>query len=117
VPGRRELQKIILTLVDELPAVHVQNRLMSCTDRDIALALSGLTDDEIDRVLHHVSQSKARRVVEEIRLKHHRHLDRKNLDLITLRIVHSLRSERSVTGDRGFLRPRRPNQRGSIDRG
>ena len=108
---RRELQKAILSLVSELPSVQVQNRLMSCTDRDIALALAGLTDDEIGAVLTHISQSKARRVMEEIRVGYHRHVDQKHLVLTTRLIVQSLQSERSLSGTKGYIRPRRPKQR------
>lgn len=109
---RHEFQRTILSLVSNLPSVQVQNRLMSCTDRDIALALGGLSDEEIGQVLSHVSQSKARRIMEEIRLGNHRHADQNHVVLAARLIVQSLQSERSLSGTKGYVRPRRPKHRG-----
>ena len=101
------LQQSLLRLVAKLPAVQVQNRLMACTDRDFALALTGLESEDSERLLAFVSSSKADRVREEIRLQQARHAESKLAVIALSTIIRSLESNRAVTSQRSYLRPRR----------
>jgi hypothetical protein len=108
VTDRLILQKSLLRLVAKLPVVQVQNRFMSCTDRDFALALMGLQDEDAEHLLALVSPSKANRVREEVRLQEARHVEGEHVVVALKSIILSLESNRTVAGRRSYLRPRRP---------
>ncbi|MCK4515942.1 MAG: hypothetical protein KAU31_11830 [Spirochaetaceae bacterium] len=100
-----------MRLVAKLPAVQVQNRLMSCTDRDFALALVGLESEDSEQLLAFVSPSKATRVREEVRLQETRHVESTHIVVALNTIIRSLESNRIVVGRRSYLRPRRPRSK------
>lgn len=102
------LQQSLLKLVASLPAVQVQNRLMACTDRDLALALRGLPTEESEDLLKMISPSKADRVREEIRLQERRRVEDRYIVVALRSIVLSLESNKYVAGQRSYLRPRKP---------
>lgn len=93
--------------MDRLSPVHVQNRLMACTDRDAALALVGMTGDEVHSVLGHVSPRKASRVLEELALGERRRVEEKHLLAALQTVLQSLEGERVVAGQRSYVRPHR----------
>ena len=101
------LQRQLLTLIESLAAVQVQNRLMACTDRDIGLSLLGVDEHAVDRVLHHVSPKKAERIRDEIRMDRSRHVESRYVAMAVRTVIASLQSERAVAGSRSYLRPRR----------
>lgn len=104
---RGALQHQLLELVRNLPRVQVQNRLMACTDRDVALALVGLTDVERESVLATVSVRKAARIREEVALQERRRVDPKHAVFALGVVIGSLESEGLVKGNRSYLRPHR----------
>jgi hypothetical protein len=108
VIDRVVLQKSLLRLVAKLPVVQVQNRLMACTDRDFALALVGLEEEDAEHLLALVSPPKARRVREETRLQEKRHVEGEYVVVALKSIILSLESNRTIAGQRSYLRPRRP---------
>lgn len=105
---RTAFQRRLLSLVRQSPRVQVQNRLMACTDRDVALSLTGMSEEEADAILSCVSSRKAERVREERRLADRRHLDEKHIVFSINVLIASLQSDRAVAGRRSYLRPRRP---------
>ena len=108
VTDRYRLQQSLLKLVATLPLVQVQNRLMACTDRDVALALVGLESEDAERLLACVSPAKAARVRDEVRLQEGRHVQNEHAVVAIGTILRSLESNRIVAGQRSYLRPRRP---------
>ena len=104
---RAALQHQLLEAIAELPAVQVQNRLMACTDRDVALAMVGLTDEEADSIVSRVSPRKAARVRDEHRLEERRHVDEKHIIYALNVLINSLRGDRPMAGRRSYVRPRR----------
>lgn len=107
---RRARQKRLIELVRSLPAVQVQNRLMASTDRDIALALAGMADEEEATVLAHLAPRKADRVREELALEERRRVDEKHIVSSLDVLIASLLGDRTMTGRRSYVRPRRPER-------
>jgi len=107
---RRARQKRLIELVRALPAVQVQNRLMACTDRDIALSLAGTTSEEEASVLVHLARRKADRVREELALEERRRVDEKHIVYSLDLLIASLLGDRVMTGRRSYVRPRRPDR-------
>jgi Mg/Co/Ni transporter MgtE len=104
---RGALQHRLRQLVAKLPAVQVQNRLMACTDRDIALALMGMTPAEAQSIVSHVSSRKASRVLEELALEERRRVEERHVIHALNVVITSLAGERSIAGPRSYVRPRR----------
>lgn len=107
---RTALQKELLTLLETLPAVQVQNRLMACTDRDVALSLLGVPPDRLQTVLQSVSARKASRVLAEIALEERRRVEDRCLALSLQTVITSLSGDRPAPGTRSYVRPRRPER-------
>jgi len=103
---RSTLQHNLLVLIETLPAVQVQNRLMSCTDRDLALAFTGMSEEAVDRILQSIAASKSGRVRDEIRLQKTRHVESRYSIAALRTIIASLESNRTVAGQRSYFRPR-----------
>lgn len=99
-----------MELVRTLPAVQVQNRLMASTDRDIALALAGMADEDEAAVLAHLAPRKADRVREELALEERRRVDEKHIVYSLDLLIASLVGDRALTGRRSYVRPRRPQR-------
>lgn len=87
--------------------VEVQNRLMACTDRDLALAILGMDDSDTCAILATISPTKAARVREEKHLQDARHVDRTHIVTALLTVIQSLETGRIVPARRSYLRPRR----------
>lgn len=104
---RAALQHRLLELLEKLPAVQAQNRLMGCTDRDVALALIGMSDEDAERVLAPISPRKAQRVREERALEERRHVDPRHIVSALTTVIAALRGERNRAARRSYLRPRR----------
>lgn len=98
-PDRR-----LLKLLRSLPASDVQNRLMRITDREIAVALLYLVDEERNYVLSFLGGAKKRRVEEEIE-----YTDRMRIRYPQYRImIESVIEQLGGTGGgpvRSYLRP------------
>ncbi|MFP4549779.1 MAG: hypothetical protein ACLFNT_03155 [Spirochaetales bacterium] len=105
--ARAKLQVKLLTLIDTLPAVHVQNRLMACTDRDLALALAHLEAGEVARVTDRLSARKAERVLSEIFVEERRHVEDRYRVMSLQAVIGSLEQDRIVSSTRSYHRPRR----------
>ena len=74
-PVSTDNERLLAVLRSRRP-VQVQNGLMKCADREIALALGRMEEEDIASALSRIPQQKARRVREELRyqkrLKNHR---------------------------------------------
>lgn len=101
------LQRTLTSLIESLPPAQVQNRIMACNDRDVALSLSRMDQETIEKILGMIARSKADRIREEIRLQESRHVEHQHIAAALRTIVQSLERNRSVAGQRSYLRPRR----------
>jgi hypothetical protein len=110
VTQRTILQKRLVELEETLPAVRVQNSLMACADRDVALALIGMELSARARVLSHLSTMKAARIVEEIELCERRRVDEQHLVYALNLVLTSIEGDRTVAARRSYVRPRRPRR-------
>lgn len=104
---RAALQRRLLELIETLPPVLAQNRLMTCTDRDLALALVGMGAEDAERVLAPISPRKAQRVREERALEERRQVDARHIIAAITTVIAALRGERNRAARRSYLRPRR----------
>ena len=101
-----ELRKELCELVANLPSTQVQNRLMACPDRQLAIALLDMESDRVESIIARVAESKARRVREELSLAAVRGLDVRDRQRVLNQLVSALRSDRQVEAKRSYLRPR-----------
>lgn len=104
---RPALQRLLLNTVRRLRRVEVQNRLMACTDRDLALAILDMEDSDARTILATVSPKKAARVREEEQLHDARHVESTHVVAALLTVIRSLETGRLIPGQRSYLRPRR----------
>jgi hypothetical protein len=116
VPGRgpgisrQALQTQFLALVETLPAVTVQNRLMACSDRDLALSLLGADPAVVSSVLATVSHRKASRVLAELALEERRRIQDRYVVMSLSTVLRSLSGKRAAPATRSYLRPRRRDE-------
>lgn len=80
---------------------------MACTDRDVALALLGMTPAEVQSIVSYVSARKASRVLEELALEERRRVEEKHIVHALNVVATSLSGDRSISGPRSYVRPRR----------
>lgn len=97
----------ILDLVRVLPAVDVQNRLMTVTDGDFAVAMLYMKDHERERLLGFVSTEKARRVREELRRNEHVRILYTQYEISAGTVIRILSGSRGVQATKRYFRPRR----------
>lgn len=80
---------------------------MASTDRDIALSLAGIADQDEATVLARLAPKKADRVRQELALTERRRIDEKHIVHSLDLLIASLLGERAVAGSRSYVRPRR----------
>jgi hypothetical protein len=107
--ARRALQQRLLSLLETLPDVQVQNRLMACTDRDLALCLLGIDAPRVHEALGLISSRKSARVLSELALEERRHVADVHIVMSLERVIESLTGSRPLPGTRSYIRPRRNN--------
>ncbi len=95
----------LLTLVRMLPAVTVQNTLMACEDRNIAVCILYYTQDERDEVLSHVHGRKANRIRDEYVFLKSRNVKAGDHRRITDHIIHRLAGGRTVLPISSYRKP------------
>jgi Mg/Co/Ni transporter MgtE len=97
----------LLRIVRSLPRTDVQNRLMSVTDREMALAMMYLPDNDRNFLLSYVSRQKSDRVREELRLQEHIRITYGQYLRGITNVIESFRSPGPVKSMKSYLRPRR----------
>ncbi len=100
--------RTLLSVIATNDRVHVQNALMTVSDRDLALALMCLIDRERSMVLQRISPSKARRVHAEVVLHQRLHIEYRQYHDAIQRVIARLRGEAAAARAGSYLRPRRP---------
>ncbi len=97
----------ILKLVKTMNPVEVHNRLMKASDRNIALALLYLGNDERNRILSYLSAEKVRRVRDEIALNAKRRISGKHYRLAYDDVLQFLKQQTKQENLKSYIRPRR----------
>jgi hypothetical protein len=105
------LEQRLLDLIRALPTATAQNRLMSASDRDLALALFSMDEQKQDMVLSHLSKIKADRVREELLRHRHTRIRYRYQESALHTLIRHLSSERPVKGARSYYRPTRISRR------
>ncbi len=101
----------LLTLLHTLPPLLLQNTLMACTDRDLAMAMLRFSSVERELLLGRLAPAKRDRVREELTLQRRVRISdghyRASLDAV----IRRLSSQRSGEPVRSYLRPCRTPRR------
>lgn len=101
----------LLQLVRALPPLHLQNALMRCSDRDLALAVRHMTTDERQLVLAPLAGAKRARVLSEPAILAGVRVTDRHCAAATETVISALLNGHgkpsATTGS--YLRPRRPD--------
>lgn len=97
----------ILKLVKAMNPIEVHNRLMKASDRNIALALLYLENDERNRILSCLSAGKARRVRDELALNERRRIAGQHYRLAYEDVLQFLRQQNKKESLKSYVRPKR----------
>ncbi len=97
---------ILLTLLRSLPPVHLQNNLMGCTDRDLAMCAVLLEPPDEALLLGPLSPRKRLRVQEEEALIERRRIPPEHFQSSVSLVERRLRSGRPAGSVRSYVRPR-----------
>ena len=62
---------LLLKLVRDLPRVQVQNRLMACTDRDVALSVDGMQEADAGMIVLHRDREHDRKAARPTTIDEH----------------------------------------------
>jgi len=94
----------VLDLIQALPAVDVQNRLLRVTDKEIATALLYMADDERRRVLDLLGTVKGRRISEELTRQQRSRVEYSYYETAVRTVIRNLEGA-AVRGARTYYRP------------
>jgi len=101
----------LMNLVQHIPTVTVQNRLMAASDRDIALSLMYIESERRQRILSLLSARKRERVVDELRLQERLRITSDHYERAIRNVISALAQDRNQSSIRSYLRPRRSRNR------
>ncbi|TVR90507.1 MAG: hypothetical protein EA428_08350 [Spirochaetaceae bacterium] len=96
----------LLNLLRSLPPVHLQNNLMGCTDRDLAMCAVLLESRDEALLLAPLSPRKRLRVQEEAALIARRRIPPEHFQGSLELVERRLRSGRPAGSVRSYLRPK-----------
>ncbi len=94
-------------VLQEMPHVERQNRLMSISDREIAVAMMYMEDRDRNRVLAVLSPVKSRRIQEELRLHERLTIQYDDYVKAVQEVMRRLESGQQKSRFKSYLRPRR----------
>ena len=97
----------IITAVEAVGHITAQNKLMGVNDRDLAIALERMSEDERHVIFANISRSKRQRVEEEIERQSHVNVTYAQYILSAEAIVATLLSKKPGYSTKSYLRPRR----------
>jgi hypothetical protein len=108
--GKKSLESLestLLSILRNMTHVDAQNKLMACTDREIAVAILYMNDDNREFIFTFLAQSKIERINEEIKvLKKKKITDERYRKIIT-RLIKHLKGEGSDPRGRSYFKPRK----------
>ncbi|MFO8065064.1 MAG: hypothetical protein ACQETQ_01000 [Spirochaetota bacterium] len=95
------------------PDVVVQNRLITASDRDVALSMLYLKDGDRARMLEKLSAAKQRRIVEELERHEHLQITYAQYESAIRSIIRALEQDSVQQKVHSYVRPRRASRRSS----
>lgn len=101
----------LLQIVRSFPRAEVQNKLMTVTDRELALSMMYLSDSERSLVLSRLGKQKAERVREELRLQEKLRITYGQYLQAVNNILEKFRFSGSKKSMKSYLRPVRQSKR------
>lgn len=100
------VHKLIL-LLQNMTHVNAQNKLMGFKDREIAVAMLVMNDDDKDFVFSFIAGAKTNRIQQEIRLLKKTRVSDATRTIILKRLIKALEGEDKNQERRSYFRPRR----------
>lgn len=100
-------QNRLLQVIRRLPTAEAQNRLMSVTDRELALSMMYLSEPDRNFVLSYISGKKSERVREELRLQQKIRITYTQYSRALNNIVNRLQTAGPADSMKSYLRPYR----------
>ena len=101
------LQTTFLSLLRNMTHVMTQNKLMACTDREIAVAMLHMDDVDREYVFSFLARSKEERIKEEIRLLKKTRITKEHYRKILLKLIKQIKGEGSGPQSRSYFKPRK----------
>ena len=95
----------LLTLLHTLPPLLLQNTLMACTDRDLAMAMLRFSSVERELLLGRLAPAKRDRVREELTLQRRVRVSDAHYQASLDAVIRRLSSQRGQEPVRSYLRP------------
>ncbi len=87
--------------------VEAHNRLMASPDRDIALGMMYMNDDERNEILARLAPAKASRVVEEVRLQERLQIRQDHYETAVSNLLSRISGTGKPSFSGSYIRPRR----------
>lgn len=101
------LETTFLSLLRNMTHVTTQNKLMACTDREIAAAMLYMDDVNREYVFSFLARSKEERIKEEIRLLKKTRITNEQYRKILSRLTKHINGEGSGPQQRSYFKPRK----------
>ncbi|MBN2536522.1 MAG: hypothetical protein JXB88_26805 [Spirochaetales bacterium] len=101
------LVKKFISLLQEMPHVNAQNHLMGFKDREIAVVMLHMSDDDKDFVFSFLAGSKIDRIRQEIRLLKKTKVSDSIREMIFSRLIKCLEGEKKKPERRSYFKPGR----------
>ena len=97
----------LLILLRTLPDLQLQNSLMACTDRDLAMVMRRFAQEERAMLMRHLAPAKRKRVVEELELQRRVRISDEHYTASLEAVLQRISLRRPQKSVRSYLRPRR----------
>ena len=96
-----------ISLIRGMTYENAQNKLMACTDREIAVVMLHMEENERDFIFSFLAHSKSGRIKEEIRLLKKTKVTYEQYTLILSRLIKRLKGNGEGPQRRSYLKPRK----------
>jgi flagellar motor switch protein FliG len=107
----KNVKKVVMRILHTHTGIVLQNTLMKIPDREIAVALMALNEQERSLVFSHISQAKTRRVQQEIRYQFTLDIRPDRYEKIVGKFVSYFEPGKKQFKDKSFIRPMRRKRR------
>ena len=98
-------------LLDIIPHVDLENRLMAISDREIAISMKFMDDQHISKILTCISKKKAMRIRSELHLQDRLNIHYNQYKIAASHVIDKIQSVRNKSSLRSYIRPRRYKDR------
>ncbi|MCW8966313.1 MAG: hypothetical protein OQK82_06475 [Candidatus Pacearchaeota archaeon] len=97
----------LVSIIRSTAYEHAQNKLMACSDREIAIALLYTKDEEKDFIFSLIAKSKSMRIKEELRLLKRVKVTYEQYTLIISMLIKRFEGNGERLQSRSYLKPRK----------